>query len=144
MGREFLLTERKQRSAYVSGSGVPRREDCAKTHQKVRNNILFSYQPPPRRGGRVANRPILGSQTPNSWSPAGRANSREFQLSRPRPQIPSNQANSGPRPETAQFIFGKPTPYRRAFWQSGQFSPRGKADFPRGEAEFGPNGGISV
>ena len=50
-GREFLLTERKQRSAYVSGSGVPRREDCAKTHQKVRNNILFSYQPPPPEGG---------------------------------------------------------------------------------------------
>jgi hypothetical protein len=26
---------------------------------------------PPQKGGRVTNRPILGSQTPNSWSPAG-------------------------------------------------------------------------
>ena len=25
----------------------------------------------PQKGGRVTNRPILGSQTPNSWSPAG-------------------------------------------------------------------------
>jgi hypothetical protein len=97
---------------------------------------------PPQKGGRVTNRPILGSQTPNSRSPAGRANSREFRLSRPRPQIPSNQANSGPRPETAQFIFGKPTPYLRAFWQIGQFSPRGKADFPLVRTRIRPNGGI--
>jgi hypothetical protein len=104
--------------------------------------LVTSHPPEGGEGNKQAD-----SRLPNPPIPGprpGRANSREFRLSRPRPQIPSNQANSGPRPETAQFIFGKPTPYLRAFWQIGQFSPRGKADFPRGEAEFGPNGGISV
>jgi hypothetical protein len=43
--RKNLLTDGKQRSAHVSGSGIPLWEECTKTHQKVRNNILFSYQP---------------------------------------------------------------------------------------------------
>ena len=73
--RKNLLTDGKQRSAHVSGSGIPLWEECTKTHQKVRNNILFSYQPPlvtarkgeigpPRPGTRIGG---LEALEPRNW-----------------------------------------------------------------------------
>jgi hypothetical protein len=91
-GREFLLTEGKQRSAYVSGSGVPRREELAKTHQIVRNNILFSYQPPLGGGMGAKPDPFQGPQTPNSWSPAGRGNSGNSPVPGQTADFPPNRA----------------------------------------------------
>ena len=139
-GRTIPSQTRKQRSAYVSGCGVPRREELPKTHQIVRNNILFSYQPPP----------LEGWELDNSWSPAGgnRPNSGvpwkqgetgeigEIGYTR---EFPPNQPNSCPRPIPAQFIFGKPTPYLRAFWQTDLIFPRGKGEIALWEGEFPSN-----
>jgi hypothetical protein len=138
-GRTIPSQTRKQRSAYVSGCGVPRREELTKTHQIVRNNILFSYQPP-----------LEGWELDNSWSPAGgnRPNSGvpwkqgetgeigEIGYTR---EFPPNQPNSCPRPIPAQFIFGKPTPYLRAFWQTDLIFPRGKGEIALWEGEFPSN-----
>src|SRR5580693_5186404 len=76
-----------QDRAYLGGRIVRKR-----TKKSGIIYCLVTSHPP--EGG-VTNRPILGSQTPNSWSPAGRANSREFRLSRPRPQIPSKPGQFG-------------------------------------------------
>jgi hypothetical protein len=97
---------------------------------------------PPKRPKPAPNLVSRAPKPPIPGPRPGRANSREFRLSRPNPQFPPNQANSGPRPKSAQFIFGNLAPYLRAFWQIGQFSPRGKADFPLVRTRIRPNGGI--